>query len=142
MTPRRGAALGALLVLAAITVAGVWLADSDRTTASRLDIVAEARAVLSPNDGIAHTVVRSSLSSPGGTPPLTSRTEQWGTSDPLRYRIVIPDQSGPSGVFTDEDGMPVGRQEIAYADGVQQAYRPGPNTLTVTTGLDDQQALA
>lgn len=142
MTPRRAAAIGTPLVLVAGVTVAVWLAGSDDTTGSRSDIVAEAYTALIPKDSVAHTVVRSSLSSPGGGRPLRSRTEQWGTTRPLRYRIVIPDQSGPSGVFTDENGVPVGRQEIAYADGEQQVYRPGANTLTITTGLDDQEALA
>ncbi len=125
-------ALAALIVVGAVVV---WLADSDDTTASRADIVAQAGAALTPSDGIAHTIVRSTVTSPGSNEPSqTSRVEQWAASGPLRYRIRIPDQSGPRGTFS------VGEQEIAYANGVQQTYEPQRNTLTVTTGLDDQEA--
>ncbi|MBJ7520227.1 MAG: hypothetical protein JHC84_11065 [Solirubrobacteraceae bacterium] len=126
------------LTLAALAVVGAvvaWLVDSDDTPAAGVDIVAEARAALAPSDGIAHTVVRSTLTSPGSSgPPLTSRVEQWATSGPIRYRIRIPDQSGPRGNFS------AGEQEIAYANGVQRTYEPEPNTLTVTTGLEDEEA--
>lgn len=136
--PRRRLALLATPAVAAAVLAAVLLVG---TGGERLDVVAEARAALSPPDAIVHMVIREDPG-PGAPPPPPIVTEQWAAVDPLRWRVVHELPSGTAfGVAVEgQDGyLLVGHVEQSYADGVRRAYRSKPEPLLrVTKGLSDE----
>ena len=116
----------AAAVLAAVLVFG--------TGGERLDVVAEARAALSPPDAIVHMVIRSDRDV--GRPGQKIVTQQWTTVDPLRWRVVreMPDGTG----LLENGSLFAGRVELAYADGVRRAYTSLYDRLNVTRGVSEE----
>jgi hypothetical protein len=120
-------------VAAALALTALLLLLPGGSTTRRLDVVAEARAALQPQDGrLIHLVVRQHVVDPHrpgfhvSAPPVT--TEQWSATDPVRWRVawVQPDNVVRNG------GKPI---EIAYADGAEETYYPRSNRLRRVTGV-------
>lgn len=126
--------------LAAVGVTIVLAAGGEQ-----LDPVAEARAALSPPGDIVYMKITSTTSSPGaGTVPPPRTTEQWSMRNPLRWRFLetIPRPSARLGGMADAHGPMYGRRETSYAGGVQRVYLAKRDTMTVTTGYDDDDPAA
>jgi hypothetical protein len=115
---RRRLTLGGLATTAALALVLVLLGVGTGG-GRRLDVVAQARAALAPPREVVHIVVTSSLVGRRSR-PLT--TEQWSAVDPPRWRIATDD----------------GRQEMAYAHGVQRVYFRPRNALSVYRGYTDK----
>jgi hypothetical protein len=121
------------IVTGALAITALLLLLPGGSTTRRLDVIAEARAALQPQDGrLIHLVVRQHVVDPHRpgfhvtAPPVT--TEQWSATDPVRWRMawVQPDNVAHNG------GKPI---EIAYADSAEETYYPRSNRLLRVTGL-------
>lgn len=115
---RRTLALAAAPALAAVAVALLAWPGSG---GSGLDVIAEARAALTPSDDeIVHLVITTIAETPDGRRQEPQASEQWSATNPTRWRSA----SEVSGVFVasaepfDPDAEPV-------TDRLQQSYRPG-----------------
>jgi len=115
---RRRLTLGGLATTAALATVLVLLGIGTGGGRS-LDVLAQARAALAPPREVVHIVVTSSLVGRHSR-PLT--TEQWSATDPPRWRIAVDD----------------GRQEMAYAHGVQRVYFRPRNALSIYRGYSDK----
>jgi hypothetical protein len=121
---------------AALAITAVLLLLPGGSTTRRLDVVAEARAALAPQDGeITHLVYVSDIAtadrrSTKAVPRVT--TEQWSAADPVRWRAtwVQPSSVAHGG------GTPI---EIAFADGTEREYHRQSNRLRVIRGLRGSQ---
>jgi hypothetical protein len=114
---RRRLTLGGLAATAALATVLVLLGIGSGGGRS-LDVLAQARAALTPPREVVHLVVTSSLVGRHSR-PLT--TEQWSATDPPRWRIAVDD----------------GRQQMAYAHGVQCVYFRPRNALSIYRGYSD-----
>jgi hypothetical protein len=116
--------LAAAAALAAVLV----LVGFGAGAGKRLDVVAQARAALSPPQEIVHMVVTdSAVARRGVRVPPPNTTEQWSAVDPPRWRLV-------------QNMAPAGRQEFAYAHGEQLNYVAPRNALTIYRGFSDSGA--
>lgn len=134
---RRRVAVAAASAVVAAVAAVVLLAGPGG--GDRLDVVAEARAALSPRGEIVHMVIRAEAPpDDAGTPP-PHVTEQWTAVDPPRWRVVqvLPRPGEGRGTVGDAQGPIFGRQEFAYAGGVQRVFTAQRNTLVVQKGFSD-----
>jgi hypothetical protein len=114
---RRRLTVGGLALSACLAIALV-LFGVGSGAGRRLDVVAQARAALSPPQRIVHLVVTTSLIEPAHTSSGPLTTEQWSAVDPSRWRMSLDD----------------GRQQVSYARGVQRIYRAQDDTLNVYRG--------
>jgi hypothetical protein len=129
-------AVGAALVLTALLL----LLPGGSTT-RRLDVVAEARAALQPQDGaLTHMVVAEHVETPPGAHrdrvfglPFTG--EQWSATDPVRWRMTYKNPENAQM----HPGQPV---EIAYADGTEEEFYPRLNHVRRYHGIGGQRAPA
>jgi hypothetical protein len=137
---RRRLAVGVTAAVAAAVAAVVLLVGSGGVgVGDRLDIVAEARAALSPPGEIVHMVIRHELPYDDGPAASSSVTEQWTAVDPPRWRFIqeLPDWDEGRGASFDAEGFYSGRQEFAYADGVQSSFLAQRNRLRVQEGFGE-----
>jgi hypothetical protein len=133
--PKRRVPRIALLVTAAtitaLAITAVALLLPGGTTTHRLDVVAEARAALTPHpDELTHLVVRQRITGDTGRAGIQPEflSEQWSATRPVRWRITynMPPNS------TNHPGR---RVEVAYAGGVEREYYPGINHVRRTQGV-------
>lgn len=117
--PRPQIALGALAVL---LVAVVVALSSFGGSGTKLDVVAQARAALSPAGEVVHLVLRGGRVQPDGTPitrrvetadgtlvgEVSRQSEQWATALPLRYLLRTN--------VLGSDGKPVATIEVGRAE--------------------------
>jgi hypothetical protein len=114
---------------------------------SRLNLVAQARAALTPPGRLVHAIVTQRLEvAPGhpdvhvSAPPQT--TEQWSTADPPRWRIAFsypdPRKHRGAGTVGDAHGPIVGTVQIAHAGTEESTYYQQRNTLRIVRGLPNQ----
>jgi hypothetical protein len=134
---RRRLAVGVTAAVAAAVAAVVLLVGSGGGVGDRLDIVAEARAALSPPGEIVHMVIRHELPYDDGPAASSSVTERWTAVDPPRWRFIqeLPHPEEGRGRFFDAEGSYYGRQEFAYADGVQRWFIAQRNRLRIQGGF-------
>lgn len=117
--PQLAVGLGAMLVLLVAVVVAI---GSLGGSSGKLDVVAQARAAISPAGQVVHLVLRGGRVQPDGEPivkrvetadeqlvgKLSRQTEQWSTALPLRY-LLRTDVLGP-------DGKPVATIESGRAE--------------------------
>jgi hypothetical protein len=121
-TRRRRLTLGGLATAAALATVLVLLGIGGGGGRS-LDVLAQARAALSPPREIVHLVVTQKVLSSrtsGRSQPIT--TEQWSAVDPPRWRMSFDDA----------------RYQVAYAHGTTRNYNVARNTLEVYRGYSDR----
>ena len=136
---RRLLAIGTTCVVAAAAAGLALIVVSGGGSSKRFDIVAEARAALSPPGEIVHMVIRSETARDDARPAPGNVIEQWSTVDPPRWRIIqkLPRPGEGRGMVADSEGPIYGRQEIAYANGVQQTFLAERNALLIQEGFRD-----
>lgn len=124
------------IAAAAAAITALLLLLPGGSTTRRLDVVAEARAALAPQDGeITHLVYVSDIASGDrhatATIPRVT-TEQWSAAHPARWRAtwVQPPNVTPHGGE---------RIEIAFARGTEREYHRQANRLRVIRGLRGSQ---
>lgn len=141
---RRLLAVGAICAVVAAGAGLVLLVISGSGVGKRFDVVAEARAALSPPGEIVHMVIRSETTRDDARPGPGNVIEQWSTVDPPRWRIIqeLPRAGEGRGMMGDAEGPIYGRQEIAYASGVQQTFLAERNTLLIQEGFSDDRPAA
>jgi hypothetical protein len=85
-------------------------------------------------------VIRHELPPDDEPPAPPSVTEHWTAVDPPRWRFIqeLPHPDEGRGVSFDAEGFIYGRQEIAYADGVQRSFLAQRNRLRVQEGFGDE----
>ncbi len=88
---------------------------------SGLDVIAEARAALTPSDDeIVHLVIATSFVTPDG-PQEPQTSEQWSAINPARWRLINTAAS-----FREvRPGQPLDPDAQSFTDRLQQSYRPG-----------------
>lgn len=136
-SPRRRLRRAALIggPVAALALTAVLLLLPGSTTPRHLDVLAEARAALAPQqDELTHLVVRQRLLTDDDNKSSYSRQvapiviEQWSATRPVRWRVgfaLPPDSDQPPGT----------QLQMSYANGVQEQYTPKSNRLRRSHGL-------
>lgn len=125
---RRGVLAGALATTGALAVTLVLLLTGS-PQGTPLDVVAKARAALSPRGEIVYLKIRTE---PPGGPDRT--TERWTATDPPRWRVVQTLPSDRSGGTVRGGRRIVGRMELSYARGAQSTYLARFDELIVQQG--------
>jgi hypothetical protein len=142
---RRFTLLAAATAATAAAVLVALLALPGGSATRRLDVLAEARAAITPRPGrLTHLVVRQTAVAPPNRPDMhvsapPTTTEQWSVADPPRWRIAFsyPEPGGPGGTVVDRGGIVSGPVQVAYADGTESTYKQRRNTLRRVTGFSD-----
>lgn len=115
-----------------IAVAGIGAARIP--TGGRLDVAERANAALAPAGEIIYMRLTTTPVATGPSMPVPEpqTTEVWSASNPARWRFVqtIPDDLR----VVDARGFYRGRQEFAYADGIDQYYVAERDRLDIVTG--------
>jgi hypothetical protein len=142
--PRRRRALIAVGGLAAVGLVGGALMLTGAGGGGRLDLVAQAEAALAPAGQIVHLVTTSHMEMRGGSqsgivgPEAEGNTprvsERWSSSKPLRWRVA-----STSPIVT-AHGTLTGTVELSYGEGTEELYVQPLNTLSVQTGLSEDDA--
>lgn len=133
---RRTLAFVAAPAVVAVAVASlVWPGGGG---GSGLDVIAEARAALTPSDEeIVHLVITTISETPEGRQQEPQTSEQWSATNPTRWRSVSEISGffvGPGARF-DADAEPATvRLEQSYKPGEFRNYSTRPNVLSVLLG--------
>lgn len=127
LAPALTGALAASVALAVLIVGG---------PGERLDPLAEARAALAPPGEIVYMQVTSRPV--GGSSRDGQTTEQWSTTDPLRWRMVYTVARPPTGLpRAIRNRLFWGRVEESYGGGVRRTYGPGNDRVLAVSGHRD-----
>jgi hypothetical protein len=141
--PRWHAATGAL-VLAGTAVGTLMLTGAG--TGGRLDILAQAKAALSPAGHVVHLVTTSHMEMRGGSqaeivgPEAEENAhriaEQWSTSEPTRWRVAT---TVPI-VTAHGTSTSTGSVQLSYSNGTEELYVQPLDTLTIRTGVSEDNS--
>ncbi len=145
---RRRVATGAAVVIGAAAMAVVLAGVPG---GGQVDVIARARAQLTPGRDIIHIVMTTSAHGGPGALAFARQppTETWSTDDPLRWRmtqrIPPPFPRKPHqgfGVGFGYDGYPIyGLVQYTFADGRLRSYNPARDMITVYPRSTAQQAV-
>ncbi|HZO36503.1 MAG TPA: hypothetical protein VFB41_06455 [Solirubrobacteraceae bacterium] len=129
-----------LIAIGASAVAAATIGVAVVPGGGQLDPVARASEALAPSGTIIHMKLTSTMvaTERNMKVPDPQTVELWSAADPARWRYVqvIADDVKVG----DDEGFFQGREEFAFANGVQEDYIAQRDQLKVTTGFRDPNA--